>query len=296
MASRVAATWCRCLRSCWLCVIFFSPGCGGGPTTPPPDAGGRPPGGCESYINNEWVISGPRADQLENPNGPPPVVLRLELGQSQKWFVSNFGAEATNCLGVVTSTHWKTNPSGVVNLLPLERSNGYDRAWLTASGPGETVVTAILTFVNGSQKEVRPTAYPPPLGIFTPVGVDLVRVAPVTATPPGTQVVVAGSFKLDPYTGGVPAGSRTLISFSTRVSGRLEVTVDWASVLNSISFLVYAGLNAQGTVVVDPKVDYTMKPVVGIVDNLPPGDYTLMIDNAGPGPETGTYIVRLRPA
>jgi hypothetical protein len=79
------------------------------------------------------------------------------------------------------------------------------------------------------------------------------------------------------------------------------VAVDWSSALNRIDFSGYEGRCAAvgtcGRIVMTVR-ETGVKPLTATFDNprMPAGEYTIRIDNLGPGEETVRYEVRLAPS
>ena len=88
------------------------------------------------------------------------------------------------------------------------------------------------------------------------------------------------------------------MTFATGAVGRVDVVVDWESPLNTIDMSGYEGrcdaVGRCGRIVMTTRVT-GVKPLAGTFDapRLPPGEYTVRIDNLGPGEETVRYEVRL---
>jgi len=91
----------------------------------------------------------------------------------------------------------------------------------------------------------------------------------------------------------------TVGSFTTTVTGRLDVTADWTFATNNIDVYVTRGTCTieqvnQGTCPYAASSESTTaKPEVLTASSLAPGTYTLMVGNRGPTVESASYQVVL---
>jgi hypothetical protein len=118
----------------------------------------------------------------------------------------------------------------------------------------------------------------------------------VAPAPSSGAVVAEGAIRLEPPA----AGSRYIPFELPRDASRIDMTVDWASVLDTVDFVIYQGSCAGSSLCADlrfiPLPAVTgMKPVRKSTSNLSAGEYTIRIDNLGPGAETVRYEVRSTP-
>ena len=162
-----------------------------------------------------------------------------------------------HCSGAVTRIVWSVADEAVASVLPAGAS-----AWVTGLEAGAAEVRALVVFASGGQRQAHPRLY---------------RV-------PGTV-----------------ENWRGWVTFTTRSAGRLDVVVDWESVLNSIDFSGYEGrcttVGTCGRIVLSVR-HMNVKPLTEIFANprMPAREYTIRIDNLGPGEETIRYEVRLTPS
>jgi hypothetical protein len=239
----------------------FDPCAGDGCAPPPPQD-------CASLSAADWAVDG----NLTAPEAEIP------LGESSRSSLSP--AVESHCEGAITSVEWHADDPSIVELAPAERF-----VWITGLGLGSTTLGARVSFADGVVRDARGRG---------------VRV--VEATAATGEAVLEGELSLPPYV--PPGGSgepwRAWVPFTTTATGRIDVLVDWVSPLNRIDVVGFAGhCSSAGTcgslVMSGGEVD--LKPRHGTFDNprTPPGDYTLRIDNLGPGDETVRYEVRLTP-
>jgi hypothetical protein len=87
------------------------------------------------------------------------------------------------------------------------------------------------------------------------------------------------------------------VPFRLGTSGQVDILVDWDSLLNRVDFSVYqspcSSIESCGSLVLNTAVS-NVKPLPAS-GSLPAGDYTIRIDNLGPGAEHVHYEVRLTP-
>ena len=188
----------------------------------------------------------------------------------------------TQCEGSIVSVTWSIDDPSVASITPDKRS-----VWITGLAPGLGAINARINFADGAQRTAGPMA------------VNVVR---PEAVAPGSVVVAEGSLTIQPY---VPPGNSSRdwsgwAPFTTEKAGRLDVAVDWISPLNRIDFSGYEGhCKSIGTCGMIRLIvrKYGVKPLTATFDDprTSPGDYTIRIDNLGPGEETVHYEVRLTP-
>jgi hypothetical protein len=211
--------------------------------------------------------------------GNPEVTLAV--GGSVK--ATLFPVVDAQCEVSIASTTWSLQPPSVASFVPEGR-----RGWITGAAPGMATLTARITFTDGQQRNSVPRA---------------IRVVSRDAPPSGGVVVGEGTLRIAPY---IPPGNAARdwsgwAQFSTTTAGRLDVLVDWTSVLNRIDFSGYEGhCNSIGTCgrIRLTIRQYDVKPLTSTFDDprMPRGDYTIRIDNLGPAEETVRYEVRLTPS
>jgi hypothetical protein len=117
-----------------------------------------------------------------------------------------------------------------------------------------------------------------------------------TPTPPSPRVVSSG--------GGLSlqAGYVGRAPFTTTLAGSLSATVDWTFTTNDIDVALVGGncsfdqLQASQCPILAISASTTAKPETIRADGVAAGDYTLFIENTGPGDETLSYQVVLTPS
>jgi hypothetical protein len=181
---------------------------------------------------------------------------------------------------LVTGVSWRIDDPSVASILPAGEST-----WVTGSSLGTTSLGARIGFSNGTSLDAQGRG---------------IRVVGTTATV--GELVTQGTLTIAPY---VPPGTtdnwRGWVPFTTRTAGRIEVRVDWGSPLNRIDFSGYerhcGSIGSCGTIRMTVRAT-NVKPLTATFDNpvTPAGDYTVRIDNLGPGEETVRYEVRLTPS
>lgn len=124
-------------------------------------------------------------------------------------------------------------------------------------------------------------------------------VAPTPApTPTPPTVVSEGSYTLPVQEGFINTGR---LEFTTTAPGTLDITVDWTDPANSIDLIVSTGictfdqLNANECELITFSRGTTPKPRNAVLANRPAGSYTQFIGNVGPGDESVSYQIVLRP-
>jgi hypothetical protein len=91
-----------------------------------------------------------------------------------------------------------------------------------------------------------------------------------------------------------------LVPFTTATGGNLEVDADWTSAADNIQLVLFRGdctlqdavQNACDQIVAARAM---VKPQQLLEPSLPPGTYTIMVINEGPGDESGTMTAKLTP-
>jgi hypothetical protein len=204
----------------------------------------------------------------------------LELGVGQSKEESLSPPVQAQCESSLTSVTWTADDPAVAAVLP--QSGRKDSVWITGVAPGLTAVRARIVFSDGRTVDATP---------------EPIKVVPA-APPPGSGVVAHGSVPMDaPAPGSGPV--RAWVTFTLRAAGTVEVSVDWQSPLNDLSFSVFRGTcsaasGACGDLAMPAVGNFHVKPI-STSAILSAGDYSIMIDNAGPGAETAYYEVRLTP-
>jgi hypothetical protein len=231
-------------------------GKGGCPSPPPQD--------CAALSRTSWKV------------GFLARELNLTVGQSQHEFLSP-RVEA-QCASAVVSVTWTADNPSVASVLQQGSGSG-DSAWITGVAPGLTAVHARLVFSDGGTQDAE---------------AESIRVAP-PGPPTGLVVVAEGEVALAP-----PSqfeASRQFVPFKLEASGQVDITLDWGSPLNVLNLSVYkspcTSIGACGDLVINTRV-FGVKPLPAS-GALLAGDYTIRIDNNGPGPEIARYEVRLTP-
>jgi len=92
----------------------------------------------------------------------------------------------------------------------------------------------------------------------------------------------------------------SLVPFTTTVAGNLEVDADWMSAADNVQLVLFRGTCTLAEAVLNQcdrnqvtAARGMVKPQQLLEPNLAPGDYTIMIINIGPNPETGTMTAQL---
>jgi hypothetical protein len=185
----------------------------------------------------------------------------------------------SQCEASVTSVVWSTEAPGVADVI-ADGPAFHGRAWVTGVTPGQTAVTARIGFSDGTTQAAPPT----------PFRVDALDVSSAQST-----LVAEGALEVD-----APAPGRQQSRFATffvPAPGNLDVTVDWLSPLNNVSVVLFEGACStapcSARLVTSVRDDH-VKPRVAS-GRVAAGDYSIRIDNVGPGAESCRYQVRLRP-
>lgn len=224
-----------------------------------------PPQDCAALPSLDWAVDG----YLTAPEA------QLAVGASSR--ASLAPAVEAHCSGAVAGVTWTVEDPDIVAVTPVG-----DRAWVSGLATGVTSVGARIRFSGGAERVARSR---------------VVRVVPPAAPVAGSVVVAEGSVKIAPERG-VPGDWHGWVTFATTAVGRVDVAVDWLSPLNTIDMSGYEGrcdaVGRCGRIVMTTRAT-GVKPLAGTFDSphLPPGEYTVRIDNLGPGEETVRYEVRL---
>jgi hypothetical protein len=106
----------------------------------------------------------------------------------------------------------------------------------------------------------------------------------VTQPPvPTRQRIANGTFNL-------PPGAVFIQEFIVNRTGTADARVNWTSPGNDVDIALVRGRCLTGTCGQLLAADVTLgKPAVVQQSNLAPGDYSLLIENLGPGGEAGSY-------
>lgn len=182
-----------------------------------------------------------------------------------------------HCAATIASVTWSVGDPSVASVIPEEPP--YRGRWVTGVNAGPSTVNVRLRFNDGSVQEPAPRA---------------IIVAPLAS--PAGAVVAEGTVLLE-----TPSARSRYIPFELpQDASRIDITVDWTSALNEVSFVLYHG-SCSGTsfcgglgYIPLPSVR-DVKPVRNSATNLSAGGYTILISNSGPGAETVRYEVRLTP-
>jgi len=243
-------------------VFCFEQGCGSGlkiPTVTPV------PQDCSTLSSTAWTIG----RQMSVSVGAS-VIARLSPTIEMQ------------CEASLVSVTWLLDNPSVASIIATPDKT---TAWITGLAPGAATLNARISFAGGAQREAEPMA---------------VQVLAPAAAPPGSVVVAKGSLTISPYIppGASPRNWSGWVPFTTEMPGRIDVTVDWDSPLNRIDFSGYERhCNAIGSCRMIRMIirQYNVKPLTSTFDSprTPPGDYTVRIDNLGPGEETVRFEVRL---
>lgn len=185
------------------------------------------------------------------------------------------------CEGSLASIVWHSDDPSLATVAAR-----LDNAWITGVAPGVTAVGARITFTDGVVRDARALT---------------VRVS-APGPRSGGQLIAEGSLTIPAY---VPPGNgeswRGWVPFTTPATGQIDVLVDWRSPLNHIDFSGYErhcnSIGSCGMIRLSVRNDH-VKPLTSSFDSprTPAGDYTIRIDNLGPGEETVRYEVRLTPS
>jgi hypothetical protein len=185
----------------------------------------------------------------------------------------------SECETSVASVTWSTENPAVAEVAansPASRGS----AWVTGLTPGETAAAARIAFSDGTTRASPPTPF---------------RVSALEAPPVQSILIAEGSLDV-----GAPAPGQqrsVFASFSLPAPGNVDVTLDWVSPLNDVSLVVFQGtcstVPCPGSIAATVRDDH-VKPRVAS-NRVAAGEYSIRIDNLGPGAEACRYQVRLSP-
>jgi hypothetical protein len=198
--------------------------------------------------------------------------LPLPVGHSRELSLSP--DVETICAASIASVAWQVGDASVASVV---QQGTPDRgiAWLTGLTPGPGTVKARIAFSEGGPRETEPMAF------------DVVR----PPTRPDDTLVVQGVRDVPAIRQGTP---REFFSFNVPAAN-VDITVDWISPLNDVGFALFRGVCSTvpcGGDIVGVVRNPHVKPRV-ISHALTAGDYTVRVDNLGPGAETVRYEVRI---
>lgn len=213
------------------------------------------------------------------------TIVTLKQGESRRLFLIP-ASYAMSCEPLIRSVEWTTDDKGIAAFDPASGST----AWLAARAPGSTRFGAAVTLASG--RVVR--AFP--AHSFAPHSpIEILQVVPEAARP-DRRVIVAGEldFPAPPST----ASSNAYVELQIEVGGTVDMRVDWESTVNGLYANLCPGKVAPGlfcsqqAIPGNPQGD--RKPITGSA-TLPPGAYTLVIQNKGPGAEHARYEIGVSP-
>jgi hypothetical protein len=122
-----------------------------------------------------------------------------------------------------------------------------------------------------------------------------VEVVPPTGPPAGSVLVAEGAVELE-APAVQPGQTMRFVPFTFPARGRADMALDWNSPQNGLDFVLFEGTctvhPCAGRLLLSPGV-FGVKPLPMSYADLAPGEYTLRIDNTGPGADTARYEVRL---
>ena len=208
---------------------------------------------------------------------PPATGQELQLAVGESGTVSLHPAIRLECAGAITSVSWSVESPSLAFLTPREPA--YRGSWVTGSSAGAGIVNARIGFSDGSAQQATPRA---------------MIVAP-RASPSGI-VAAEGAVLMD-----APLPGNRFVPFTLpRDASQVDISVDWASVLNAVDVFLWQGscsgtTNCGGLQFLPLPSVFGVRPVRKSTPNLSAGEYTLRIDNLGPGAETVRYEVRFTP-
>ena len=126
------------------------------------------------------------------------------------------------------------------------------------------------------------------------------RVVLSPGPPAGSTGIAHGDVALDAPTPppGMVSSTYRFVPFETRAAGQVDITVDWVSPTDGVSFAVFlspcTAIGSCGDIVGGFNYPTGVEPISGSAV-LTAGQYTMRIDNSGPGAETAHYEIRLTP-
>lgn len=259
-----------CSATLAIAALALLPSCGPGdlnifPTGPPP------PQDCAALSSQSWSVGGIPVLGTE---------LVLNVGESkQAWLQPLVESQCESVLAAVT---WAVDAPSIASVQPWNgtKDNVWVTVWVTGIAPGQTAVRAHIVFSDGRVRDTQPAA---------------VRVTPRSA-PTGSTLVAEGDVAL-PAPPSHPGASHHFVPFRLGTSGQVDILVDWDSLLNRVDFSVYqspcTAVESCGLIVLSAGA-WNVKPLPATAP-LAAGDYTIRIDNLGPGAEHVHYEVRLTP-
>jgi len=231
-----------------------------------------PPTDCSAYSEGPWRVD-IAADELR-------------AGDSRRGSVKP--GLPVECSASLTTVTWSVQDPSVASILQLGARNAANdtagdisRAWVTGLSPGLATVSARVVGSDGIGRDAQSAT---------------IRVVEPPPPPRGSFVVAEGTTNVtfNEFTGG---GASPLIPFTLPRSGSIELTLDWISLANSLSIVLWEGdcsavpcpgrllLNSSGFV----------KPRREVIDSAAAGAYTLRALASGSGIEEAQYEVRLTP-
>jgi hypothetical protein len=218
------------------------------------------PQDCASLSKASWTI------YMYDADVPVPVGHSRELNLSP-----HVDAECATSVSFVT---WSIENPAVAEVAAKGPAYG-GIAWVTGVTPGQTAVAARIGFSDGTTKE-RSIPF---------------RVNALEAPPPESILIAEGSLDV-----GAPARGQQVsgfISFTLPAAGNVDVTLDWVSPLNNVSLVLFQGVCSTvpcpGNLVATARNDHVKPRVVS--SRVAAGDYSIRIDNLGPGAEVCRYQV-----
>jgi hypothetical protein len=226
------------------------------------------PQDCAALSKTGWRIDDPGA---------------LAVGQSKQveLFTSASDLVAPQCESSLTSVTWTSDDPQVASAVGQGGAHR-DSAWLSGVAPGTTAVRARVVFSDGGMQDAQARS---------------IRVVPSQWPPAGSTLVAEGDVALDAPVS-QPGAVRRYVPFKVQAFGLVDVSLDWSSPSNQLDFSVYVSpctdIGACGAIVPGFTSPFGVKPLLGS-GKITPGDYTLRIDNLGPGGESGHYDIRLTP-
>ncbi len=213
------------------------------------------------------------------------TVVTLKQGESRRLFLIP-ASYVSSCEPLIRSVEWMTDAPDIAAFDPASGST----AWLVARAVGSTRFGAAVTLASGRVIRAVP-AHP-----FVPHSpVDVLQVLPEAAAP-GRRVIASGEldFPAPPATN--PANAYVELHIAS--GGTVDMRVDWESTTNGLHARLCPGAVAPGLGCSQPAISGSpqgdRKPITGFAV-LPPGTYTLFVQNTGPGAEHARYEIGVRP-
>lgn len=233
-----------------------------------------PPPPCTSG-SNFWIFTGFDFSDLVDQK------VSITAGTSRV-----ISIQPSDCPELVTAVRWSSSrPEVAGGFLP--GGTKLD-SWLVAAQPGETTITAELSFTDGK------TAFAP---LKVGASVATLRVVPAS-TPAGRRVLLTGSVDLAADSRGADPAGRAYLGFEVPAAGTLDIVVDWSSYSNRVIPHVCRQPPPAFPLGCSPIIDGTRfkdrKPVIASVRTTA-GTHTLWISNDGPAVEKIRYEVGFVP-